>query len=555
MRIYSLLKSLFFYYSKELNENDLINKISILNNKEFRITKFLVLKRIISYIIDKNNKELFEKIINNLDQIVLSKKMTNKLFIKSINFKIKEDLNKETILILNFLKKINFRFDFKSSDFFYSFYLESKIFQYTNYREILNKLFSLNFKVNSNPYNKRLFLTKNFLSSMHSFDKYFFKIDLMDKLFRIQFLTVLFKLENPYKIKKWVSFFIKNYKEKLSIFEMFFLIRINNKINNYYQLKKVILSNLDNNLLRSLVEKNYNFLLTDQNRLDHLNLFDCLHLSKNINEFVKKIFEKDNKHLVFLIGKEVFKNKTIDFNLLKKLLILKDGDINLIYEALNNKDFVEKNYFKLDNQDLVIIKDICLKIKSNKKIKFINDLLKDSEKFNEFKTYYSQIVSIDKNFILKHNYNDFESFLSYIINKYKNSYFENGDLDQINHFPKLKKIDGLVIDNLRFEIPKTRYDLFVYGKKMGNCISTYSNKCEIKHSILIGVYKNEKIEYNIELGVDFSENITLVDIFNIDTKDFIKKRKIVQFQRRFKQLVDETDKIIIEKEIFDKIIN
>jgi hypothetical protein len=64
---------------------------------------------------------------------------------------------------------------------------------------------------------------------------------------------------------------------------------------------------------------------------------------------------------------------------------------------------------------------------------------------------------------------------------------------------KQLKMDGLIIDDLRIELPKDSYTLIDYGQKMSNCIGSYAHYVAGKQGVLLGIYKDNVLTYNVEI--------------------------------------------------------
>ena len=85
------------------------------------------------------------------------------------------------------------------------------------------------------------------------------------------------------------------------------------------------------------------------------------------------------------------------------------------------------------------------------------------------------------------------------------------------------EVNNLEVDNFRFEIPKSYYSLVDYGKKMSNCIASYSGEMLRKNCVLMGIYKDSDLAYNI----------------------MIRGKKVSQFYGKHNRLPDKEDREII----------
>lgn len=64
---------------------------------------------------------------------------------------------------------------------------------------------------------------------------------------------------------------------------------------------------------------------------------------------------------------------------------------------------------------------------------------------------------------------------------------------------KFLKLDNVEIDDMRIELPKTSFKLNEYSDKMNNCVRSYATSVENKYCIILGIYKENKLTYNVEL--------------------------------------------------------
>ena len=53
--------------------------------------------------------------------------------------------------------------------------------------------------------------------------------------------------------------------------------------------------------------------------------------------------------------------------------------------------------------------------------------------------------------------------------------------------------------DLKFVLPKTNHELFLWGSLLKNCLYSYLNKINSKSIIIVGVFKNDKLQYALEL--------------------------------------------------------
>jgi hypothetical protein len=67
---------------------------------------------------------------------------------------------------------------------------------------------------------------------------------------------------------------------------------------------------------------------------------------------------------------------------------------------------------------------------------------------------------------------------------------------------KQQKIHGLVVDNLRIELPIDRDTLVDYGQIMKNCVGSYSYYIQSGQGLILGVIKDGQLTYNVEIEKD-----------------------------------------------------
>ena len=90
--------------------------------------------------------------------------------------------------------------------------------------------------------------------------------------------------------------------------------------------------------------------------------------------------------------------------------------------------------------------------------------------------------------------------------------------------PELAKIDFKINEDFHIKLPQTSIELQAWGNQMGNCIGSYKDSAlNSKTMLLLGIYKNDKLLYNLE----------------------IKGKKLIQFERRNKTSVDPVEKKLI----------
>jgi hypothetical protein len=84
--------------------------------------------------------------------------------------------------------------------------------------------------------------------------------------------------------------------------------------------------------------------------------------------------------------------------------------------------------------------------------------------------------------------------------------FYSKELDKLRHkdFPLMnppiaKEIDNIHLDGMVLVIPKTSHELLSWGRQMNNCIGSYGMRVGERGRLLIGVTREGKLVYNIEV--------------------------------------------------------
>lgn len=471
-------------------------------------------------------------------------------------------LDDEIISILKILKKIDYRFDHYSSGIFYGRYLNSRAKLFYNYKKVFSQLSNAGFELTRIMNLNNKFINKMILDaySMEELNQLLgFTIDFKDYHQRVPFLSALSQMnQDSSNLEYWVDQFVKGFSSDIDHHgpELIFLLKLSSNTKNE-NLKQFLLSQIPNkSIIHDLVVNGYNF---DQINSSFKELIIEMKFIPDVKSLLQLTVGKSNKHLIRVFSSVIFKNKSINFSILKIMPLLRNQDVNFIYSLLEDERFHNLPSYSIEEKDFPIIHHIFNQISFSKKKQFLLDLYTNFYIFREIKANYESILSKDPSFKVGIQYKSIQSFAEYLSLEHENHYFNNSSLGQINNFPILSKIDGFKIDDLFFEIPKTKYDLYKYGMKMSNCIASYSNRCEFKSSILIGIYKSSKLEYNVELGIDFVESYnSLESVYNEEISPFglfskrnHKPRKIIQMEKKYKTQIPIDDKQKIIKVLSD----
>ena len=118
--------------------------------------------------------------------------------------------------------------------------------------------------------------------------------------------------------------------------------------------------------------------------------------------------------------------------------------------------------------------------------------------------------------------------------------------------PQIDCVDGMVgPDNLMLVLPRQTKTLVLWGHEMQNCLAGYDSKILPGESLVIGVLKDSKLVYALEIGVQHSyaplKILNVLDPTTI-TPESAPRLKIMQFQARANQQgkVDPADRKAVE---------
>ncbi len=74
---------------------------------------------------------------------------------------------------------------------------------------------------------------------------------------------------------------------------------------------------------------------------------------------------------------------------------------------------------------------------------------------------------------------------------------------EIKYPKEFECIDGMVLGDLRLELPRMSWDLNTYTEKLGHCISSYADMAVKSVYKLFAVYKNDELLYNGDIRMDY----------------------------------------------------
>ena len=259
---------------------------------------------------------------------------------------------------------------------------------------------------------------------------------------------------------------------------------------------------------------------------------------------VQKCYGYDNKHLVKTIAEK----------------ILKDKDLSVLTRGMLLKRFLPVDfYYKLiekPNSYSTLFCGILKDRQRQNRIKYARAILKSYNSHRAFKlltcedcgSYYftDTFVLYDQyknspNFSLPTKPKSWREIHDHILRAFpRQNLFVRGNNPVVYQNEELpirapyKNINGLILNEFRFEIPKDTDTLMSYSDKMSNCIRGYGNQVKIGYCDLIGVYKNEKLTYNISIsdktiGQFFGKRNTLPDPQDEKIiKNFLYEQKLIR---------------------------
>lgn len=119
----------------------------------------------------------------------------------------------------------------------------------------------------------------------------------------------------------------------------------------------------------------------------------------------------------------------------------------------------------------------------------------------------------------------------------------DADFD-LNPSEELLSIDGLVIDEYKIRVPRTRHELIDWGTKMNNCIASYAREMKAGYTNLFGVFENGELLYNVMYNAQDSVQLAKDNFTPISPI-----RQLIQFYGRYNSKVNPE----IVKEILEKL--
>lgn len=289
-------------------------------------------------------------------------------------------------------------------------------------------------------------------------------------------------------------------------------------IKNRIQMAELSLENFNYRLLKVIYPSVslFNFSLT---KIDSA-YSRFLRKNITIKQLIKHCFGFDSKKIVKLACSKIEETKSLD--ILVKIGILCKGLIPIdnyypIIEKMNGAAYTgTSGHLGFNMNSFILIRKFLKDIKPRRRFKLIldekgeaaNNALDTAKMYAELKSNIGLTIDIPKGGWLElHNY--FAREQRKIENPNK----------EIKYSDKFNEIDGLIIDELRIELPRDSYRLIDMGKEMNNCIASYGREAISGNAQLLAIYKENKLIYNVE----------------------IRNKKLMQFKGKFNAAADQKD--------------
>lgn len=566
----------FIYTFIPLNDQRAEQILHFLNKCPFGFRTFWICRLLNFFKKKYENKELNQKIEIIIDKIdgfsfYLTEWQKEQILKSILMTKVNDYFDEEMWLICSLLQKTKIN---KSKDCVYSFvnlYLYPKLSYIYKPKISLNKLKEIGVKIEDH-FNFEKFISPMLVSdfSIQDFKKDFkFKCDFGDFRTRLSFFISLSKSYNPSNANSWIEEFSDQIFKYYYIngTEIIYLLKIYSLTKNNRVLE-ILEETGEDSFLIELVKDNWSFSSANEHSLL---IVEKMKFSKDFKDFMKSASGFQSKKITKLCAQNFFcfKNhsepKWINFNLIFLVYFCREFSLDFICKLLERVDFKDLGY-TWEESDFRSMTLIGKNMPEDFRLNFIIESIERPFLFQSIKKEFESISIIDVNFKVN-KFSTLLNLLQELEKIYQLNYFRIKKLNLIENFPILSRIDGLVFEEFRFEIPKTNYDLYVYGNKMRNCIAKYADKCELMQTIIVGVYLNESLLFNIEIGIDWknqehytfpniSQHFQLSDSAGFFRKKVKQKRVILFFEKKMKGSfsIDVKNKIVqklIETEIID----
>lgn len=233
---------------------------------------------------------------------------------------------------------------------------------------------------------------------------------------------------------------------------------------------------------------------------------------KNLDDILTSIFGFNAKKLKKIAIQHLFSNSTENF--FNYSFFFYGEAFKDVLHPDNLYEVLEKNLFKITHGDIASYKNFNTFLKaytveksgaySQKKI--INLLNSATKRPND------QLVDIANLYITLRDginfdiqniqfTNDSQEIFEYLRKEQRKLTDPEIDLEVPKNFPDYWALNDIEVDNFRFLLPKTNYDLKEWTNIMQNCIGTYDRKVKSKGCIVFAIMdKNtNQMIYNVEI--------------------------------------------------------
>ena len=274
-------------------------------------------------------------------------------------------------------------------------------------------------------------------------------------------------------------------------------------------------------------------------------LYSCHFIHGDIKYAIKQCFGYDSPKLVKLICEKIQKDKKLDIlslGCLLKGLVPVDYFHQMMDIPLDGVTQLSRGR----SHNLRHLADARALLKNYSQQRILK-LVKDQDYFNTFYFWdsfyvYSQRKLQDGFTLIKNpkNWLEIHNCVSPPAPRHPLMGTFNAPIETKYELPIKKpfqEINGIEVENFKFEIPNHTDILEVYSNKMNNCIRWYGSQVLNGSCDLLGIYKNGELAYNISI-----RNKTIDQFFGksnsqppledkIKIFDFLKQKKLVIGQR------------------------
>lgn len=277
---------------------------------------------------------------------------------------------------------------------------------------------------------------------------------------------------------------------------------------------------------------------------NNININDYNDVTKKLTSKFKKPFKKAIKSICGSNSK-ILSKRIIEGNgrnLLSKILLINilKNLVPLDYIQKIDLDKIHKFY---DDRDVNSKKNIALFLNNFKnRPEFIANCFENTFEdfiFKDSIKQYIEILKVNKDYKIENlkTIREIHDLLSKVLYK-----LQSKDIEIKNN----EKLLSSNVDNYEFNynnnrynivIPKTKHELFDWGKEMNNCIGSYYDRIGLNYSWILGIKNNDnRIAYGIEISP--------------------QNKEIIQFRGNYnesapQELYDIVEKILWEKEIIN----